>query len=72
MAIPAKRDWTLQIFGANAAKQGGVVRRSMADLKKFGSPAFLKKEAIKRGFHIIRTGDQVVVFCNRGDLRIIC
>jgi len=72
-AIPAPGAWIAQIFGAQNANNGGVVRRSVADVKQFGGGLKrLKAEVRQRGFHLIRTGDQYVILCHKGDVRVIC
>jgi len=70
--IPSKATWTKQIFRAAAVGNGGVVRRAVADVRLFGSVSFLKREVKRRKFHLLRAGDQFVVLCNPGDLRIVC
>ena len=64
--------WVLQIFDADQAKTGGVVRRARADVERFGSMAEIVGHARSQGFHVIETGDQVVVLCNVGELTIHC
>jgi hypothetical protein len=68
----ARANWTVRVFRANAAKSGGVVRRAVADVKQYGSFRVLKREVLRRQFHLIRTGDQYVILCHRGELRLIC
>lgn len=70
--IPRKREWMNQIFEAKKAQDGGVVRRAVADVKKYGSVAELKRRVRENEFHLIRTGDQYVVLCHRGTLKVIC
>jgi len=70
-AIPGPVVWTQQIFGAAAARNGGVVRRAVADVKRYGSISLLRQAVRRRGFHLIRTGDQYVDLCHKGDLRIL-
>lgn len=70
--IPTGQVWINQIFSAQSVRNGGVVRRSRADVKKYASFSALKKEVLNRGFHLIRTGDQYVVLCHKGELRVIC
>ena len=65
------RAWVDQIFQADAAK-GGVVRRARADVDKYASLTEIIAEACARGFHVIETGDQVVVLCHPGQLVIHC
>lgn len=63
--------WIDQMFAAQAAN-GGVVRRSRADVNKYASLAEAIAEAQAKGFHVIETGDQVVVLCHPGQLVIHC
>lgn len=72
-SIPAAAAWIAQVFGSQSANNGGVVRRSVADVKQFGGGLKrLKDEVRQRGFHLIRTGDQYVILCHKGDVRVIC
>lgn len=72
MAIPGPKAWLAQVFSAKAVK-GGVIRRSVDDVKKYGGGLVNLKAIVKlRGFHLIRTGDQYVVLCHKGDIRVIC
>lgn len=61
--------WVDQIFRA-AAADGGVVRRARVDVDKYASLGDVIREAEARGFHVIETGDQVVVLCHTGRLVI--
>lgn len=70
--IPSPQVWINQIFSAQAVKNGGVVRRSRDDVKKYASFSMLKAEVLRRGFHLIRTGEQYVILCHKGDMRIFC
>ena len=70
--IPTGQVWINQIFKAQSVRNGGVVRRSRADVKRYASFRALKEEVLNRGFHLIRTGDQYVVLCHKGELRVIC
>lgn len=70
--IPPSHVWIAQIFSASQVRKSGVVRRSRDDVKKYASFKLLKAEVLKRGFHLIRTGDQYVILCHKGDLRIFC
>ena len=59
-----------RIFEANAVKDGGIVRRKISNVAKFASLKYLVKETEARGFHLIETGDQYVVFCNTGNFKL--
>ena len=69
------------MFGADQVNRGGIVRRSLewaSEQHVYGryAPAShldeIKGEAQARGFHVVITGDQVVVFCHGGDLTVVC
>lgn len=58
------------MFRAKAAKNGGIVRRKIANVQKYASLQYLLKDVEARGFHLIETGDQYVVICNPGNFRL--
>jgi hypothetical protein len=60
-----------QIFAAAAASKGGIVRRSRASVKKYASFRQLRAAVKKRGFHLLRSGGQYIVFCNKGDFKLL-
>jgi len=64
--------WLDQVFQADQANNGGVVRRSVDDVLKHSSRNELVTEARQRGFHVVETGDQFVIICNTGELKIHC
>ncbi len=64
--------WVDQIFTADQARNGGVVRRSLANVERYASLRELVAEARRRRFHVIETGDQVVILCHEGSLAIHC
>lgn len=72
MQIPQGSAWIEQMFEANSAN-GGIVRRKIADVEKFGG-GLKKLIAYVRAqqFHLIETGDQCVVLCHPGAMKIHC
>ncbi len=72
MAIPRDAPWISKIFEADQAQNEGVVRRSRDDVKKYASFQALRAEVRRRNFHMIRSGNQYVIFCHTGELRIVC
>ena len=64
--------WVNQIFKAGQANKGGVVRRERYYVDQYASMVELITECRKRGFHLIETGDQVVILCNEGAIQIHC
>lgn len=65
-------EWILQVFDAQQVGKGGIVRRSKKDVKKYASFPELLAEVRHRGYHLIETGDQYVIFCHTGSLQIHC
>jgi hypothetical protein len=63
--------WIVQFFSARAVAEGGIARRSVADTERLvGRQRFLS-EVQRRGFRAIENAGQIVVFCNREDVRIL-
>lgn len=71
-AIPTGSRWLAQIWNAQAAKNGGIVRRQVSSVKQFATVKELKQQVKARGFHMIRSGDQYLIFCHNGEFRMIC
>lgn len=69
--VPTARTWISQIFSSQSARGGGIVRRKMASVIEYASVEMLRAEVIRRGFHMVESGDQFVIFCNTGDLKIV-
>lgn len=62
--------WIDRIFAAKAA-EGQVVRRNVDWVaREIGIPRFMT-EVKSRGFHLILTGDQFVVVCHPGEIRLL-
>jgi hypothetical protein len=59
-----------QIFQAEAAKTGGIVRRKKASIEKSASLSELLEEIKRRGFHLIESGDQYIIICNSGLFKV--
>jgi hypothetical protein len=70
--IPSPEVWVNQILTARQARDSVVVRRFRRDVRKFASSSSLMKKVLKRGFQLIRTVDQYVVLCHKGDIKIYC
>ncbi|MFB6600697.1 hypothetical protein [Streptomyces diastaticus] len=64
--------WVDQIFRAAQADRGGVVRRSIYDVERYSALEEIVDIARERHFHVLETGDQVVILCNEGELKIHC
>lgn len=71
--ITTQNTWLEQWFDkTDAAKNGKVIRRSAHDVDQYSSIEEVVEEARSRSWHVIETGDQVVVLCNSGELRVHC
>lgn len=55
------------IFEAKSARSGGVVRRKVAWVER----NIFVAEVRRRGFHLIEAGNQFIVVCNQGPLRVL-
>lgn len=64
--------WVDQVFSAAQSRNGGVVRRSLNDVEHFNAYDEIVRRARNKGWHVIETGDQLVVLCHPGDLTIVC
>lgn len=72
MNIPQNNKWINRIFEAKIAKSGGIVRRKSASVEKFASVKALKAEVKSKRFHMLLVGDQYVIICSTGNLKVIC
>jgi hypothetical protein len=63
--------WLNQIFASEAAKSGGVVRRSIEDVERKVGRRAVELAVRQRGWHLIECGGQFVIVCSREQVRII-
>ena len=64
--------WCAAVFGAKSASRGGIVRRAVRDIEReFGRDAFFAEVRL-RGFHLVECGDQFIVICNDGQMKVHC
>jgi hypothetical protein len=61
-----------ELFQAEEVKKNGIVRRNKANFDRFSSLFELAARVRKEQFHLIETGDQYIVICNTGALKIHC
>jgi phage baseplate assembly protein gpV len=64
--------WMDTWFSSQTARNGGIVRRARRDVDRFANMDWVIEEARQRRWHVIETGDQVVLLCHEGDLRMHC
>ncbi len=63
--------WLRQLFSAQAACDGGVVRRSVRDVERILGRAAFERELRRRGYRAVENAGQFVIFCNRAPVRLI-
>lgn len=63
--------WLRQIFTAKAARDGGIVRRSLDDVDRILGRDRLERELLRRGYHAVENAGQIVIFCNNEPIRLL-
>ena len=62
--------WIDQLFSAKAVEGGGVIRRNRNWVaREIGRDRFFR-EVEARGFHLLETGEQLVVVCHTGKIHL--
>lgn len=64
--------WLQQMFDAQIVEKEGIVRRKRELVHKESSFDDLLAHVRSQNFHLIETGDQYIVICNSGVLKIHC
>ncbi|NOY42564.1 MAG: N-(5'-phosphoribosyl)anthranilate isomerase [Planctomycetes bacterium] len=67
-----QNEWLEQFFDAQQVDKGGIIRRSIKDVERLASKEKLLFEVKQRGFHMVETGEQYVIFCHTGAMKIHC
>jgi hypothetical protein len=68
---PAATAWIARVFDATIVDRGGIVRRSAASVDREIGRTVFAQQVMMRGFHLVECGDQFVVICNSGHIKII-
>ena len=63
--------WLRQLFSVQAARDGGVVRRSVRDVERILGRTAFERELRRRGFCALENAGQFVIFCNHAPIRLI-
>jgi hypothetical protein len=72
LPLPISPDlWLRQLFGAQAVRDGGVVRRKLRDVERIVGRDAFEGELRRRGFRAVENSGQIVIFCNRAPVRLI-
>jgi len=61
-----------KMFRSDAARSGGVVRRSIQDVHRLASRSALIEEVKRKNFHLIEAGDQYIVICSSAKIQVHC
>lgn len=56
--------WLRQLFIAQAAADGGIVRRKVRDVERIIGRERFAAELRRRGFRAVENAGQFVIFCN--------
>ena len=63
--------WLRQLFSAKAAVDGGVIRRQVRDVERILGRDCFETEVRRRGYRMVESSGQYIIFCNRAPVRII-
>lgn len=62
--------WLCQLFSAQVAASGGIVRRQVRDVERLiGRERFLH-EIRRRGYRVVENAGHFVIFCNTDPVRM--
>ncbi|WP_320237462.1 N-(5'-phosphoribosyl)anthranilate isomerase [Cognatiyoonia sp. IB215182] len=63
--------WFRHLFSAQAALDGGVVRRKTRDMERIVGRDVFVAELERRGYSAVENADQVIIFCNAQPVRVL-
>ncbi|MEY4985017.1 MAG: hypothetical protein RIR62_3283 [Pseudomonadota bacterium] len=63
--------WIDEIFAAKTAMKGGVVRRNVDWVRREVGEERFFLEVRRRGFHLMRAGNQYLVICSADPVQIL-
>lgn len=63
--------WLHRIFHAKSARDGGIVRRSLADVDRMIGRDRLERELVRCGYHAVENAGQIVIFCNNEPITLL-
>ena len=61
--------WLLHLFSSKAAREGGVIRRSLRDVERIVGLNRAREELERRGFSAVTDDRQLVIFCHSQRVR---
>lgn len=66
------RAWIQGMFNSKIVKKEGVVRRKKSMIDERGAFEDMLESVKKRKYHLIETGDQYIIICNQGRIKMHC
>ena len=60
------------MFNSKIVKKEGVVRRKKSMIDERGAFEDMLESVKKRKYHLIETGDQYIIICNQGRIKMHC
>lgn len=63
--------WFRHLFSAQAARDGGVVRRKVRDMERMVGRDTFNAEISRRGFSAVENAGQIVIFCNAAPVTVV-
>ncbi len=64
--------WLTHLFSSRAARDGAVIRRKLRDIDRFFGLDEFETELRRRGYHAVINAGQMIIFCNREPVEVIC
>jgi hypothetical protein len=61
-----------EMFQAKAVKEGGIVRRYKGNVDRFVPFHRLLSRVQREKFHLVEVGDQYIIICNPGQIKLHC
>jgi hypothetical protein len=61
--------WLVHLFSSQAAREGGVIRRKVRDIDRYGGRDAFLQEMKRRGYPVVENAGQFVIFCNQETIR---
>jgi len=63
--------WFRHLFSAQAARDGGVVRRKVRDMERMVGRDVFNAEIRRRGYSAVENAGQMIVFCNAEPVTVV-
>mgnify|MGYP000462891957 CR=1 FL=1 len=70
-AAPSPDAWTLHLFSAKAARQGGGARRKIRDIERYVGLAAFLEELDRCGYNAVENAGQLIIFRNQKPVKVV-